>query len=84
MGKCDEKRNSEKCNNCNVVIVAERDTHPYILQADNGIEFLGETTLLMKNIVHIKTLSYIHQPQMVLVEGKRIFWKNVKRGNDPK
>ena len=41
-------------------IVEETNTYPKIIQADNGSEFMNETSDWMKenNIVYIKTLSY--------------------------
>ena len=52
-------------------IVAETHTYPNIIQADNGTEFMGQTTAWMNenNIVYIKTLSYTPTANG-LVEGK--------------
>ena len=52
-------------------IVAETHAYPKIIQADNGTEFLGETTKWMKenDIIYIKTLSYTPTANG-LVEGK--------------
>ena len=52
-------------------IVEETNTYPKIIQADNGSEFMNETSDWMKenNIVYIKTLSYTPTSNG-LVEGK--------------
>ena len=52
-------------------IVEETNTYPKIIQADNGSEFMNETTDLMKenNIVYIKTRSCTPTSNG-LVEGK--------------
>ena len=61
-------------------IVAETKTYPNIIQADNGTEFLGETTAWMKenNIVYIKTLSYTPTANG-LVEGKNKIVRKILR-----
>ena len=53
-------------------IVEETNTYPKIIQADNGSEFMNETSHWMKenNIVYIKTLSYTPTSNG-LVEGKK-------------
>ena len=52
-------------------IVEETKTYPKMIQADNGSEFMNETSDWMKenNIVYIKTLSYTPTSNG-LVEGK--------------
>ena len=52
-------------------IVQDTNTYPKMIQADNGSEFMNETSDWMKenNIVYIKTLSYTPTSNG-LVEGK--------------